>query len=334
MYGILVTQVVGWADSTPSMSSHGRQPDDQRTVDENAMARGIQEVGANAVGNLRFSTPGEGSSFADGRGGGGALAAGTNLRHRSGRSGEVTDGKLPAVVTSVGASAMAAAGAVGAAQATWGFHGTAVRSTRGGTSWTVPGNASGAAGGSAEIWPASFSAEPSLGGGEGSIAEAAAAAARKWRERAQSASIPPPVSRPFDNPARVPQESFISWADIDMLEEMGFGREHASEALCICNGSVERAAEWLLSGAEAGGNNNSSDGRGGMDGEMRIYGPHINPVTYNHESSSSQRWGSGGMELQTGTAASGLPLSIDVDDDLITNADTADCDQGLDFSEF
>ncbi|CAM9811488.1 unnamed protein product, partial [Ectocarpus sp. 13 AM-2016] len=57
--------------------------------------------------------------------------------------------------------------------------------------------------------------------------------------------------------------------DVDMLAEMGFDRARVVLALKACSGSVERAAEWLLTGDD-------DDGGGGVPaGGGMVHGPHL-----------------------------------------------------------
>lgn len=260
-------------------------------------------------------------------------------------------------------------GAIGSARKLGGFHqNITFRSARGGTSWTVPGGSGGGGGscgrgddghgltsggvsgaGSAEVWPASsshsgcaFPDDCGVGGGEngdvgggggvGGIAEAVAAAARQRNQRvAESGSTPSAtVGRPSGDLGGLWSTSRASPADVDMLAEMGFDRGQAADALRICHGSVDRAAEYLLSASET-----LDTGAGSGGGEV-TYGPHLQPAAFEHAGIDDGVGWQGGGKLQTavGQEASGGSLTVDVNDDLITNADAADVGQGLDMEEF
>lgn len=256
-------------------------------------------------------------------------------------------------------------GVIGSSRKLGGFHqNTNFRSTRGGTSWTVLGGSGGSGGGgdsghgltsgggggagSAEVWPASsnhtdcaFPDDCGGGGGEnvevggggvGGIAEAAAAAARQRNQRvAESGSTPSAAAgRPSEDLGGFWSTSRASPADVDMLVEMGFDRGQAAEALRICHGGVDRAAEYLLSASDTLDTGAVSGG-----GEV-TYGPHLQPAAFEQTGIDDGVCWQGGGKLQTavGREVSGGSLTVDVNDDLITNADAADVGQGLDMQEF
>eukprot|EP00752_Nemacystus_decipiens_P012734 g11278.t2 len=233
-----------------------------------------------------------------------------------------------------------------------------VRTARGGASWTVPtsSNVSGGVGaGSAAVWPASSSSVAGGPGGRGG--------GTGTRQRGglapqippsgspppppgppPPAKIPPPASRPLldklpkataadaaaDTAAAGPEHE--SSAEVDMLTEMGFERARAVQALQTCGGSVERAAEWLLTGF------------GGGDGDGIPHGPHLPGAGGGggqDGDGGGRSWLGGGTEMgavrKSGSAAGsggGGGDNNDDDDDLITTADASDVGQGLDMRDF
>lgn len=345
---------MGWADSTSFArgittsrggNGHGHTVDGTKGGEWNADRQSLWHSGVSPAAAAIAAT--------------GAMAPSSSV----GNSGSGGDGDASSTYRQNKARSNAAMGSTAFTYGSGGVAGdldTGVRATRGGTAWTVPGDRPGGGdgddGGSAAVWPAS-SAGAAMNDSGGSVAAAAAAMARSrsagaawgrggtgsrrsglggggggedWRRGGSPSpprsAIPPPAVRPLDGGVRSPLPFSCSDAHVDMLAEMGFGRAHAAEALRVCDGNVERAAEWLLTADD------DIPGVGAAIGEATPYGPHLPGVGDRVEDTG---W-SGGTELEAmGTKDdTGGKRSGDVDDDLVTNADAADVGQGLDLGDF
>lgn len=346
-------KAVGWADSTPCASDKGMPPGGKLHAvpsdggSGSATGRSTAPFFASG-GSARIGEPGRGMAVGSGgKGGDSPFAPSVGFREGTSHTAFSAATAAAGVVRDIGPL-----GVIGSAKRSTGVQDSSFRSSRGGTSWTVPSGDGGggddigghskvmsddSGAGSAKVWPASSSLGGALveddGSGGGDIAEAAAAAARKRNQRVSaSCGIPPPAARPSEDTGRLASASRASLANVDMLVEMGFEPVQATHALGLCHGSVERAAEWLLSAADfldTGG----GSGSGGVDA---TYGPHLQPTSFDVEGrNSSVAWRAGGeLHAAIGREVSDGGLTVDVNDDLITNADAADVGQGLDLREF